>query len=692
MLEPLTEREQEILLLLSRGMTNKDIALQLYLSQGTVKAHNHNIFSKLGVSTRTQALLRAQELGLLAQGDLTDASLLPPVSDVRVSNLPVQLTPFVGRQGELGKLAELLTDVRVRLITITGTGGTGKTRLAVEAARQQIAHFPDGVFFVPLAQTLEARNIPPAILDAMGISLQASDNLAQQLFTYLRDKRMLLVLDNCEQITDAPDFITELLLASTEVKVLVTSRERLHLSVEVLYVLGGLDYHTSKDADHPLAYSAVQLLVQRARLVNSEFELLPRDWEYVHQICQFTEGMPLALILAAGWLEMLSLEEIAAELARSIDILASRLHDLPTRQRSMRMTIAASWFRLSPEEQRIFASLSVFRGGFTRESAFQVTGARLSELKTLVNRSFVTVSAGRYELHELLRQFGGEELLSSNDADAVRAAHSVYFLGFLREREIDVKGRRQREALDEIQVDFENIRAAWEWAVEHRDLDAISQSLDCLVNFAAMQVYLVRFEDMIRRTVAALAPPDGETPHPVWDQVALRHEQAKHRLSIPANRALIEAILQRARARSDDHETAYTLWVRGNQALLERNHTLHHTSMSEALTIWRKLGNEFYVAHVLVGISGEDMSPEYSKEAIKYLLESAEIRRRLGDHHELSFTLMMVGIRLAYQGAFADAEAYFDECLTLQDEFDRTPDFAGIVLHERDACVLAWRP
>lgn len=689
MFEPLTEREQEILLLLSRGMTNREIALHLFLSQGTIKAHNHNIFSKLGVSTRTQALLRAQELNLLTPDTFPNDSTLAPISDANVPNLPLQLTPFIGRENEINKLNELLSDARVRLITITGTGGIGKTRLAIETARMQVDHFGDGIFFVPLAPTLEAQNIPAAILDALGIRLQSSEHVAQQLFAYLRDKRILLVLDNYEHLLEAADFIAALLQASADLKVIVTSRERLQLSAEVLYVLGGLDYDMGKAEAEPMAFSAVQLLVQRARFVNPEYELHPHEWNSIRRICQLTEGMPLALILAAGWLEMLTLEEIVVEMTHSIDILESQLRDLPIRQRSMRMTIAASWNRLTQDEQCIFANLSIFRGGFSREAAFQVTGANLRELQTLVNRSFITVSEGRYEIHELLRQYGEEVLQQSSYTVDVCTAHSAYYLDFLYQREPDVKGRRQRSALEEIQVDFENIRTAWEWAVAHRHLDAIHQAIDCLTNFAAMQVYLVRVEDIFRRTTAALAPTGGENPHPVWDQVALRHEQTRQRLSLPANMHLMESILERARTRLDEHEVAYTLWVMGNQALLERNLVLHHTVMEESLAIWRALGNEFYIAHVLAGFSGYDMSSEATAEAIPHLLESAAIRRRLGDTHELSFTLMMAGIRLAYQGTLAASEVYFDECMSLQHGFDRTPDFAGIV--SMKGILAFWR-
>jgi tetratricopeptide (TPR) repeat protein len=414
-------------------------------------------------------------------------------------------------------------------------------------------------------------------------------------------------------------------------------------------------------------------------LINPHFELHPGDWQYVRRICQLTNGMPLALILAAGWSEMLTFEDIAGELTHSIDILETQLRDLPTRQRSMRATIATSWGQISAHEQRGFASLSVFRGGFTREAAHQVAGVDLRALQTLVNRSFIAANAGRYEIHELLRQYGWEQLQLSHQAAEVCTAHSNYYLDFLRERDAHIKGYRQCLAIDEIYADFENIRAAWLWAVEQRHYEALSLAVDCLINFAEMRIFLVRLEDILRRTVVALAPADGEPPHPTYDQMAVRYLQIKHRLSSSVDMSVLDPMLERARTRGDDYEVAYGLWVVGNQALRDRDYAAHRAMMAESLAIWRQLGDDFYTAHLLVGICGEDMTPATSDWAIPYLHESAEIRRQLGDEYGLSFSLQLIGIRLLYQGRFAESQVYFDECLALQDEADPTPDFAGIV-------------
>lgn len=689
MSESLTSREQEILHLIAQGLSNREIAQRLYLSRGTVKAHSHNIYSKLGVSNRTQGLLKAQELGLLTGSEVLATEEESAGEQLFSSRLPAQLTPFIGRKLELERLTAMFNDERVRLITILGAGGMGKTRLAMELARQQCASFHDGAFFVSLTRIVDAKEIPSAIIEDMGVRVQPSEKPEQQLFNFLRDKQLLLVLDNFEHLLDGVDLLTEILQTAPGIKLIITSRERLNLSTELVFVLSGLDYDCGSDNISLQQCGAVCLLTDRAHLVNPMFAPQAHEWDFVRAICELTEGMPLALILAAGWLDILTLEEIAVELASSLDILESQLRDLPTRQRSMRATLAVSWNRLTGEEQQAFAKLSVFRGGFTRDAAQKVTGGTLRHLQTLANRSFITAHDGRYEIHELLRQFGWEHLQSVGYAADVYTAHSAYYLDFLRQRDADLKGSRQQVALDEIHTDYENVQIAWIWAVQHNHYDAIGLGVDCLANFSVMRWFMVRVANLFRETVEAWTPAEGEMPHPVWDQVTVRYLLTTHRLSLPDEPRVIELILERVRARHDQHEVAYCLWVLGNQASRARDYAKHQACFEECLSIWRELDDRFYLAHALVGICGENMAPERVERALQYLRESIEIRRQLGDRYELSFSLNMTGIWLLYLCVFDEAERYFDESLGLQDETNRTPDFAGIVAMK--GSIAFWR-
>lgn len=670
----LTAREQEVLQLIAQGFSNPEIADRLYLSAGTVKAHSHNIYTKLGVSSRTQALLKAREYGVLSDACIPATDTFP-----LDSHFPVQLIPFIGRTAELDRLTSIIDDERVRLVTVLGAGGMGKTRLAIELARRRSVAFRDGTFFISLSPISEVKDLPLTIIEDVGLRVQAGVQPEQQLLSVLRNKHMLLVLDNLEHLLGGVDLLTEMLQTAPGIKVIVTSRQRLNLSMELVFVLSGLDYITDSDVEALQKCGAVRLFIDRAQLVNPDFAPQPHEWVHIRQICHLTEGMPLGLILAAGWLDILTLEDIAAELTSSLDILESQLSDLPVRQRSMRATLASSWKRLTDEERHIFACLSVFRGGFTREAAQLVSGATLRQLQTLVNRSFIAARDGRYEIHELMRQYGWEHLQATEQASEIYAAHSAYYLAFLHQRGTDLQGRRQHAALDEIQTDFENVQAAWVWAVRHRDYDGIRLAVDCLANFSVMRSYLVRVDGLLSETVEAWSPPPGETPHPVWDQVVVRHIQTKDRLSLSGDPALLKAILERARARRDQHEIAYCVWVLGNQALRLHDYALHQACFAEAVAIWRKLDDKFYLAHALVGSAGENMAPARAERALQYFRESIKLRRQLGDRYELSFSLMITGIWLLYLCAFDEAEQVLDECLALQNEANRTPDFAGIV-------------
>jgi predicted ATPase/DNA-binding CsgD family transcriptional regulator len=684
LVEPLTNRESEILRLLANGLTNQEIAEQLVLSTGTVKAHTNHIFSKLSVTNRTQALRRAQEWGLL---DDTSTAIRSVAQHHH--NLPGNVTAFIGREKELSTLDDLLHDPRVRLITIQGAGGMGKTALALETARRQLDFFSDGVFFVPLAKVTDARNIASAIVDAMGIPFQPTGDVGMALRDQLQHKKMLLVLDNFEHLLGGLDSLIQLLEGTTELKMLITSRERLNVSAEVLFVLSGMQYQRELSARNLSKSDAAQLLLHWARAANPTLEFGDEDLPYIAQICHLTQGMPLAIVLAAGWLEMLSIAEIAEEIGGSINILESQMRDLPERQRSMRATIAYSWKRLTPEEQRSFIRLSVFRGGFTREAAGQVAGAELRHLQMLVNRSFISARGGRYEIHELLRQFGEEQLAQSGYAADIYDAHSAYYLDFLRQRDDDLKGRRQREALDEIHTDYENVEVAWLWAVDKRNYEAIQGAVDCLTNFGVMRAFMARVEALLRHTLELWDSIEGETGFITRDMVGVRHIHLRHCLSLMSEREPLEAIIQRARMRKDDRETAYGLWVMANQVSREGDFATNLMVLEESLRLWRGIGDSFYISHVLTGMLGEDMSPEPSKWAIGNLQESIEIRRRNGDRYELSFSLLMLGIWLLYSCEFEQAEAYFDEALTLQDETYRTPDFSGVVGHK--GSLVFWR-
>ncbi len=282
--EPLTERELEVLVYLGEGLSNQEIANKLYLAEQTVRWYNTHIYSKLNVNSRREAVERAQTLGLL-----TEAPIVPAVKGKH--NLPVQATPFVGRATELAELTHLLND-DIRLITILAAGGMGKTRLALEASRLQIGHYADGVIFVPLAPLTSPSDIVTTIADNIGFSFYGENAPAQQLIDFLRERSLLLVLDNFEHLLDGAQLVADLIQFAPNVRLMTTSREKLNLHSETVYALRGLDFPTLQTPDDALRFDAVKLFLQSAHRIRSDFELHAHDLDYMTRICRLTEGSP----------------------------------------------------------------------------------------------------------------------------------------------------------------------------------------------------------------------------------------------------------------------------------------------------------------------------------------------------------------------------------------------------------------
>jgi predicted ATPase/DNA-binding SARP family transcriptional activator len=405
----------------------------------------------------------------------TSIALLPSDPATPPHNLPIQATPFIGREAALDGLQQRLVDPEVRLITIVGPGGIGKTRLALALAERQLqlaTLFTDGIYFVSLAPIRSAEAIVQTIAERLAFPLASAEEPAIQLLTYLRHKRMLLVLDNFDYVLAGAALVGQILQTAAGVRVLVTSRERLNLASEIAWPISGLNFAALTSVEEALAYDAVQLFMQRARQVQPDFTLRTEDLPHLERILQKVWGMPLAIELAAAWLNVLSLAEIAAELSHSLDLLEGGLRDVPGRHRSMRLVFDRSWERLDAAEQTLFKSLSIFRGGFTREAARQVTGASLRLLAGLVNKSLVASQPdrGRYELHELVRQYADEKLEADPPAkSATQQAHSAYYAAIMQRSWADLRNANQRAALTEIEQDIENIRTAWRYWLAERN-------------------------------------------------------------------------------------------------------------------------------------------------------------------------------------------------------------------------------
>ncbi len=388
------------------------------------------------------------------------------------SNLPAQTTPFLGRTVELAALKQLLDNPEVRLITILAPGGMGKTAISLEAVRRIRNRFPQGVTFIPLARIPSAEYLIQAISEELGLALSSQDDPKVQLLNYLKNAEMLLLLDNFEHVLDGAWLIQEILQSAPHMKILTTSRERLNLAGEVPYSLRSMSIAEWQTVEEAMTYGAVQLFVQGARRSRSDFLLQQKDMSALTRICRFVDGMPLGILLAAAWVDMISVEEIAGEIEKSIDFLETELRDVPDRQRSVRSVLDSTWLRLDLSDQELFMKLSVFRSSFSRNAAEKIAGASLRQLAKLISKSLITRDAesGRYHIHELLRQYAQQKLEDSAQSSRnVRATHATYYADFMKDRWTDLKDHRMKTALQEIQDDIENVRAAWRYWLEVRN-------------------------------------------------------------------------------------------------------------------------------------------------------------------------------------------------------------------------------
>jgi DNA-binding SARP family transcriptional activator/tetratricopeptide (TPR) repeat protein len=471
------------------------------------QALHHELGSEPEDSTLELITLMRQDKPLSAMGSVAVKTRVTEHSK-SPHNLPIQPTEFVGRDTEKTKLASLLAEKACRLLTIVAPGGMGKTRLAIEVAATQLEHF-DNVCFVSFAAVASADLMVYTLADALELSLFGSKPPKEQVLDYLKNKKMLLVLDNLEHLLSGIDLIHDILTTASEIKILATSRERLGLQSEHLFDLYGL---TVPDANNfeTRDFDALHLFAERAKHNQLEF-VLEQNLETVTRICQLVGGMPLAIELAASWSRLLNPSEIVRELEGSLDLLSSQSRDLPERHHSMQMVFEASWQRLSDNEQAALRKLSVFQGGFTREAARDITELNLPTLVALVNKSFLWRDAsGRFSQHPLILQYLHEKAKDyPEERKQVEEKHGLHYLELVKERAWDLwtqKGKEARVILDD---ELPNIHAAWDWTLREKRIEEIKHYARVLgVSFEHRNDH--EGVEMFKQAVAALDESNPE--------------------------------------------------------------------------------------------------------------------------------------------------------------------------------------
>ena len=665
-IQPLTPRERDILLCLGEGLSNQAIAQRLTLSLNTVKWYARQIYNKLGAANRKEAVAQARQWGLLPD----------PAQAARPQhNLPAQTTSFVGREGELDDLARLLQTEQIRLINVAGPGGIGKTRLALAAAERALAGgemFADGVFFVSLTPLSQAAQMAAAVAAAVACPLETGGQTGRddrKLLDYLRRKQLLLVLDNYEHLLPETGLLRAILAEAPGVRLIVTSREKLNLRAEHLFPLAGLSYpERGAAAVNAPSFSAFRLFAARARQTRPDYVLPPEDAAPLAEICRLVEGMPLALELAAGWLDALSVAAIAGELRQNLSLLATDATDRPARHRRIFAAFESAWQRLSPAEQAAFAALSVFRGGFTRRAAWRVSAPEQNKagfwriLASLAGKSLARYhpEQDRYDVHELLRQFGAAKLgQDAAQAAAVQERHSAFYCHFLAERREALRGETQRQARAAVRRESDNVRAAWMRAAAQGRGDLLEPALDALGMFYEGDG---RFQAGEAAFAAAAAHWRAQRPPAVklLGKALVWQSVFACRLGRPDAAALLEeslALLEQPAAGGARREQAFAWRVKGI-LLHGSNPEAAGSLLQKSLTAAESLGDRWEMGQTLTALGETRFTQGRFAQAERLLRQSLQIQRQLGDYRSMAATLELLNAAAAYQGKFSDAAAY----------------------------------
>jgi non-specific serine/threonine protein kinase len=671
---PLSRREREIAALVAEGLTDRQIGRRLFISTRTVEGHVQQIRNKLGFDNRTQIAS-----WMTGQARESAAAFAAPVrNDVPPpDNLPPQLTTFIGRERDLDAIRQLLR--RGRLVTITGPGGCGKTRLAVQAASEVLLQYPAGAWFIGLGSVTDPDAIPREIAIALGIEDRDGDApldaVAAELSARSRRKQVLVVLDNCEHLTShCAAAVVALLRASPDITFLCTSREPLHVSAEATWKVGPLSLPESDARSSPelaIRSEAVRLFVDRVRLRDAEFALDALTTAGVVGLCERLDGIPLALELAAARVGLMALGQIAGHLERRIATLYPR--DAPGRQHTVAAAIDWSYELLDDVERRVFRRLSAFRGSFTLEAAgalcHDVLDAggleTLDVLALLVDKSlvhYVSPQHERYRFLELVRRYAWQHLRDSGELDAMLERHHAFYFELAERAAPELTGSTQARWLQRLGDDHDNLRAALEFARTETPEHGLRFAL-ALHRFWRVRGHLGEGRAWTERALEA----SSEEPTRVRAQVlSVAAGLAWQQGDLVRSRAWLEACLDAWRALGDRPGVQYSLGNLGLIAWRQGDSAAARTWYEESLDLARELGSDRETGVVLcnLGLLLAYVGEEEAGEA--RLREALGIMRALGDLAAVAIVLANLGTVALQQGRDPEAADRYRESLGIQ--------------------------
>lgn len=598
----------------------------------------------------------------------------------RANNLPVQPTPLVGREGDVRAVIQLLTRPEVRLVTLTGPGGTGKTRLSLQAAADLVDEFGDGVYFVPLAFISDAALVLPAIARVLGLRDIPAVPLAEAVREYLSNRRVLLLLDNFEQVAAAAPVVAELLGATHGVKILVTSRTVLHLSGEHEYPvppLGLPDPGGVRDVEALSQYASVELFIQRATAVRPNFSVTEANAPAVAEICYRLDGLPLAIELAAARSKLFSPSELLSRLSKPFELLTGGPRDLPDRHQTLQRAIEWSYDLLDPPEQVLFRTLSIFAGGCRLEAAEAVCGAKsvhidvVEGIAALIDKSLLRRGEGphedtRFVMLETIRDFGLDALRASNEEESVRKAHADYFMAFAEKAEPHLTGPDQIRWLDLIEKEHENYRLALSWA-RARGRREIGMRIGASIwRFWVVRGLIGEGRRQLERLRDMGSPA---TYHPAWTKLLNALATVTQMMGdFSSARDILRDILEETMERGDRPGMASTLnnlsWV-----LFELGDLTPARGLAErARSLCHELGDRRGETAAMTNLAMISAARSEFPEALALMQECRRIREEIGEKRGVGYALGMTASVLQGMGEYDEAQRLIEQSLALADE------------------------
>jgi predicted ATPase/class 3 adenylate cyclase len=609
-------------------------------------------------------------------------SEFPPLKTLegRPNNLPLQPTPLVGREREVAEIADRVRSEEARLLTLTGPGGTGKTRLALQAAADLLDEFSDGAFFVALAPITDPELAASAIAGPLGVKESGDQPLEVSLKAYLRDKHLLLVLDNFEQVLEGAPLVGDLLGACPKLKVLATSRIPLRLYGEQEYPVSPLalpDPRVLPPLEVLTQYEAVRLFVERARAIEPHFEVTNESAPAVAEICARLDGLPLAIELAASRVRILPPQKMLQRLGNRLKLLKGGARDLPTRQQTLSGTIDWSHDLLDEGEKALFGRLSVFAGGRTLEAIEEICDPEgdlevdpLDGVESLLEKSLLRQVEGpngepRFVMLETVHEYAREKLEESGEAEDVKRAHAEYFLALAEEADVELKGPDQLEWLDRLEAEHDNMRTALGWALESGETELALRLAGSLWWFWLVRGHLSEGRRWLEEALAK----DGRAAISVHAKALTGAGRlASEQGDLERATALLEESVRLFRGLGDEGGLADAVDNLGIAAAYQGNLEQATTFFEESLSLFRKAGDRWGVAEALNNLGATAVHLNGPDRVVPLHEEALRLRRELGDKRGIMMSHGNLGVAASEEYDYECAKAHHEETLRMARE------------------------